>query len=106
MEASHPYDCVIQKEQRGTGDAVKPAMEKLKDFEGKVLVLLGDEPFLDLGLLEEMVGHDGPSVMAIEPESNKGLGRMVTDKNQNLLRIVEEKDCNDERTRNHFIECG
>ena len=51
IEAAAPHTCVVQKEQLGTGDAVKPAMAALKDFSGKVLVLLGDEPFVDIDIL-------------------------------------------------------
>lgn len=90
-----PHKVAIQKEQRGTGDAVKPAMEVLKDFDGKVLVLLGDEPFVDIDMLSEMVAHDGLSVMAVVSTSNQGLGRMIVDENGNLDSIIEEKDASD-----------
>jgi len=105
-EAVHPHQCVIQKQQNGTGDAVKPAMEALQDFNGQVLILLGDEPFLDRDLLQEMIDHDGASVMAIEPESNVGLGRMVTDDQLNLIRIIEEKDCNEEEYKITLCNAG
>jgi len=93
VEAAAPHQCVIQKEQLGTGDAVKPAIESLKDFDGKVLILLGDEPFVDLDILTDMIETPGASVMAIEPPSNKGLGRVVCDSDGFLDKIVEEKDC-------------
>ncbi len=87
-----PHPVVIQKEQRGTGDAVKPAVPLLKGFDGKVLILLGDEPFLDKNVLEEMIGWNGLSVMAVRPLSPKGLGRMIAHEDGTLDRIVEEKD--------------
>lgn len=90
-----PHKIAIQKEQRGTGDAVKPAMELLKNFDGKVLILLGDEPFVDGDVLSDMVAHDGCSVMAVIPPSNEGLGRMIVDKAGNLDFIVEEKDASE-----------
>lgn len=92
-DAVAPHQTVIQKQQLGTGDAVKPAMDALKDFEGKVLILLGDEPFLDQTILQEMIDTNAPTVMAVTPPSNKGLGRMVVDTQGNLQKIVEEKDC-------------
>ena len=91
-----PHETAIQREQNGTGDAVKPAMEKLKSFTGKVLILLGDEPFVDLDTVEEMVAYDELSVMAIEPPEAGSLGRMVVDENGMLDRIVEFKDCTPE----------
>jgi bifunctional UDP-N-acetylglucosamine pyrophosphorylase/glucosamine-1-phosphate N-acetyltransferase len=91
--AAHPYDCVIQKTQKGTGDAVKPALPFLKNFKGKVLVLLGDEPFLNKAVLKKMAAQDGLAVMAVRPQSTKGLGRMVVRDDGTLDTIVEEKDC-------------
>ena len=65
--ASAPHLVAYQAVQRGTGDAVKPALPHLKGFDGKVLILLGDEPFLDAAVLREMIGWNGLSVMAVRP---------------------------------------
>ena len=92
-----PYPTVVQKKQNGTGDAVKPALALLKNFDGKVLILLGDEPFVPQEAMRDMVGWDGLSVMAIEPLSPKGLGRMVVHEDGTLDRIVEDKDCTPEQ---------
>ncbi|MCI5060682.1 MAG: bifunctional UDP-N-acetylglucosamine diphosphorylase/glucosamine-1-phosphate N-acetyltransferase GlmU [Alphaproteobacteria bacterium] len=96
-DAVAPHQCVIQKEQLGTGDAVKPAMKELQGFDGKILVLMGDEPFLDLADLQNMISQDGLSVMAIEAHDPHGLGRMVLKSNGTLDKIVEEKDASDEQ---------
>lgn len=84
---------VFQKEQKGTGDAVKPALEHLKNFKGRVMILLGDEPFLELAILQQMIATDGVAVMAVSPKDISGLGRMVVDAQGYLQDIVEEKDC-------------
>lgn len=91
-----PHESVIQAKQLGTGDAVKAALPALKKFEGNVLILLGDEPFVPMNVLEEMAQHDTPCVMAIIPDSPYGLGRIVTDKRGALESIVEERDCSDD----------
>lgn len=95
VAAVAPHETVVQVEQNGTGDAVKPAMEHLKDFEGRVLILLGDEPFIDSDILEEMTAYDGLSVMGVVPPSSAGLGRMLLEGDGYLERIVEEKDCSE-----------
>lgn len=105
-EAVAPHQTVIQKEQRGTGDAVKPAIPLLKGFEGKVLILLGDEPFLDKNVLEEMIGWNGLSVMAVRPLSPKGLGRMIAHEDGTLDRIVEEKDATPEQKEIRLCNAG
>jgi bifunctional UDP-N-acetylglucosamine pyrophosphorylase / glucosamine-1-phosphate N-acetyltransferase len=101
-----PHATVIQKEQRGTGDAVKPALLLLKDFNGKVLVLMGDEPFLDREVLEEMIKWNGISVMAIRPLSPKGLGRMIVHEDGTLDSIVEEKDASEEQKEIRLCNAG
>lgn len=105
-EAVAPHQIAIQETQRGTGDAVKPALPFLKDFKGKVLILLGDEPFLDREVLEEMIGWDGLSVMAVRPLSPKGLGRMIANEDGTLDRIVEEKDATDAQKEIRLCNAG
>ena len=105
-EVIAPHARVIQKTQSGTGDAVKPALELLKDFDGKVLVLLGDEPFLDKIALEQMIATGGISVMAMTPESSTGFGRMVVRADGSLEKIVEEKDCSDEERQIDLCNAG
>lgn len=101
-----PHKTVIQKEQNGTGDAVKPAVEELKDFKGRVLVLMGDEPFLDIDVLEEMVACDDIAVMAVSPLSIEGLGRMVVNDDGTLDKIVEEKDCSESELEIELCNAG
>lgn len=101
-----PHQVAIQKEQRGTGDAVKAALPLLKDFEGKVLILLGDEPFLDADVLEEMIGWNGLSVMAVRPLSPKGLGRMIVHEDGTLDHIVEEKDATEDQKEIRLCNAG
>lgn len=105
-KASAPHQIAIQETQKGTGDAVKPALPFLKGFEGKVLILLGDEPFLDKAGLEEMIGWDGLSVMAVRPLSPKGLGRMIAHEDGTLDRIVEEKDATEEQKQIRLCNAG
>lgn len=105
-EAASPHNVVTQTTQRGTGDAVKPALPLLKGFDGKVLILLGDEPFLDKGVLEEMIGWNGLSVMAVRPLSPKGLGRMIANEDGTLDRIVEEKDATEEQKEIRLCNAG
>lgn len=105
-DAVRPHLTAIQVEQKGTGDAVKPALAHLKDFDGKVLILLGDEPFLDMSVLEEMISTDGLSVMAIEQDDPTGLGRMIVHEDGTLDSIVEEKDCTDEQREIDLCNAG
>lgn len=104
--AAAPHAIAIQEKQLGTGDAARAALPHLKDFKGKVLVLLGDEPFLDKGALEEMITWDGLSVMAVRPLSAKGLGRLIIHEDGTLDRIVEEKDATEEQKEIRLCNAG
>lgn len=101
-----PHTVAIQKEQNGTGDAVKPAMEHLKGFDGRVLVLMGDEPFLDSEILSQMVASDDIAVMAVNPPSAYGLGRMSVNKNGTLDKIIEDKDCSEKEKKITLCNAG
>ena len=90
-----------QTEQLGTGHAVKICRPLLADYQGPVLVLVGDEPLLrpkPLSDLLERQHHDqaacllGTAVM----DDPMGFGRILRDAAGRFLRIVEERDCTPE----------
>ena len=58
-------EVVLQEEQLGTGHAVDQARDALKGFEGDIVVLFGDTPFLQPETLERMLAEQS-SPMATE----------------------------------------
>ncbi len=89
----------LQTEQLGTGHAVAQALPLLDGFEGRVIVLYGDTPFISEDTLAAMIAHDADViVLGFEAADPGRYGRLVTDADGNLLRIVEFKDA-DEATR-------
>lgn len=101
-----PHDSVIQDKQNGTGDAVAAALPALDGFDGNVLILLGDEPFVPVNVLAEMAAHHEPSVMAILPDDPTGLGRMVMNENGTLDAIVEDQDCTQDQREIYVCNAG
>jgi bifunctional UDP-N-acetylglucosamine pyrophosphorylase/glucosamine-1-phosphate N-acetyltransferase len=91
--AVSPHVTAIQETQNGTADAVKPALEHLKDFDGQVLIVMGDEPFVPVDALGDMAARGGLSVMAFETDMPDGLGRVVLNDDGTFGTIVEDKDC-------------
>jgi bifunctional UDP-N-acetylglucosamine pyrophosphorylase/glucosamine-1-phosphate N-acetyltransferase len=91
-----PHATVIQKSQKGTGDAVKAAMPALKNFKGSdVLVLFGDVPLLHVEDLKALVASrkkSGIAIAAMRPAVPGPYGRIVLNKNGTLKKIVEAKD--------------
>ncbi|WP_225409966.1 bifunctional UDP-N-acetylglucosamine diphosphorylase/glucosamine-1-phosphate N-acetyltransferase GlmU [Stigmatella hybrida] len=91
----------LQKEQRGTADAVRSAEAALKEFSGRVLILYGDVPLLRRETLEALVAaHEagkGPlSLVATTLEDPTGYGRVIREGGK-VTRIVEHKDCTPEQ---------
>lgn len=89
---------VLQEEQLGTGHAVMQAKPALEGFEGTVIVLYGDTPFIRPETLEAMVAaradHDVVVLGFDTPEPGR-YGRLKMD-GDILTAIVEFKDASDE----------
>ncbi len=83
---------VLQNEQLGTGHAVLQAADALAGFDGKVIVLYGDTPFVKPETLSAMLEASADVVvLGFEPKDPGRYGRLVTD-GTSLERIVEFKD--------------
>jgi bifunctional UDP-N-acetylglucosamine pyrophosphorylase/glucosamine-1-phosphate N-acetyltransferase len=86
---------VLQSERLGTGHAVLQAQGLFGDYDGDVLVLFGDTPFVTPETLQRMQDARRRADLVVlgfeaaDPEAR--YGRLVTEGDQ-LLRIVEWKD--------------
>jgi len=104
-------EMVLQPQQRGTGDAVRCAIEADDTLEGRVLVLYGDCPLIPKPLLHDLVdrseraGADLGLVTAalIDPT---GYGRIVRNKAGQVTQIVEERDCSEDERRIQEVNPG
>lgn len=112
VDAVKPHQIAIQKNQSGTGDAVKSALPYLKGFKGDVLVLLGDAPLISPETMEDLIetknfeAISGLSVLGIELEDPTGYGRLIADDDGQLVGIVEHKDCTEEQLACNVINTG
>lgn len=83
----------LQTEQLGTGHAVAQALPLLHGFEGRVIVLYGDTPFIQPETLEALAASDADvGVLGFEAADPGRYGRLVTAGGRTLERIVEFKD--------------
>ena len=87
-----------QAEQKGTAHAVQQAEGVLAGFDGNILILYGDTPFVAADTLTEMLARlDGPDapavvVLASSPDDPKAYGRVILGKGDTIAKMVEYKD--------------
>ena len=112
VEAVLPEDAgpVLQKEQLGTGDAVRVALEALEgEEEGVLLVVNGDGPLISDRTLGELVERHlsaqvGATVLVARLDDPGGLGRVVED--AGVVRIVEERDASEAEREIQLVNLG
>ncbi|WP_255780213.1 bifunctional UDP-N-acetylglucosamine diphosphorylase/glucosamine-1-phosphate N-acetyltransferase GlmU [Dactylosporangium sp. AC04546] len=88
---------VTQAEQRGTGHAVRIALDANPELTGTVVVLNGDIPLLRAETLAALVHtHEttkaAATVLTAEVADPTGLGRIVRNRGGEFSAIVEERD--------------
>lgn len=102
---------VRQTEQRGTGHAVRTALEAVPEATGTVVVLNGDIPLLRRRTVTDLVrAHESAgaaaTVLAAEVADPTGLGRIVRGADGTLRGIVEERDATEEQRALREINAG
>jgi UDP-N-acetylglucosamine diphosphorylase/glucosamine-1-phosphate N-acetyltransferase len=91
------YKFVLQKEQLGTGHAVMQTEAELSDFDGDVLILCGDMPFLRSATLEELIRRHREAeakctLLALKSKEAKDFGRVFHNTDGSVERIIEDRD--------------
>jgi bifunctional UDP-N-acetylglucosamine pyrophosphorylase / glucosamine-1-phosphate N-acetyltransferase len=90
-------ELAVQDPQLGTGHAVQQAEAALAGFDGDVLILYGDVPFVPEATMRAMIDRlnaaDAPAVvvLAFEPDDAQHYGRVITDGDR-VTKMVEHKD--------------
>jgi bifunctional UDP-N-acetylglucosamine pyrophosphorylase/glucosamine-1-phosphate N-acetyltransferase len=105
--ASDDLHFVLQEPQLGTGHAVMQAVPVLNDDE-PTLVLYGDVPLTSISTLKSLAakaGKDKLAVLTIELDDPSGYGRIVREQ-QRIVRIVEQKDADDNERKIREINTG
>jgi bifunctional UDP-N-acetylglucosamine pyrophosphorylase/glucosamine-1-phosphate N-acetyltransferase len=91
-------EIVVQDPQEGTGHAVRQAEAALAEFEGDVLILYGDVPFVSAATMRAMLGRlhgpDAPPtvVLAFRAADPGAYGRVISEDGRTIAKMVEFKD--------------
>lgn len=112
LYAIHDIAYVNQPEPLGTGHAIKCTLPYIKDTD-KVIILNGDTPIITENILRNVMTYREPTtsrtlmtIIAGTMENPTGYGRMICNESQNLLYIVEEKDCNEDERKVKIVNSG
>ena len=103
-----PVQWIEQKEQLGTGHAVMQVLPTIPDHH-HVLVLYGDVPLITENTLRDLI-HDSSSqalnILVTKRQNPTGYGRIIRNKNGNIVAIVEHKDATEEQRQINEINTG
>jgi bifunctional UDP-N-acetylglucosamine pyrophosphorylase/glucosamine-1-phosphate N-acetyltransferase len=102
---------VLQAEQRGTGHAVRVALDAVPDDDGPVVVLNGDLPLIRPGTLRALVteheaARAGVTLLTAEVADPGGAGRIVRGEGGAVARIVEQRDASPAELAINEINAG
>lgn len=96
--AGRDVTVAFQPEQKGTGHAVQQAADALAGYDGPVLILYGDTPFVETETLRRMLdrldGDDGPGVVVLAscPADPAKYGRIILGEGDQIAKMVEFRD--------------
>ena len=102
---------VEQTQQLGTGHAIQQLLPHLQGYQGDLLVLNGDAPLLRAETLAKLLAihqsHKNEATLLTANLPNpKGYGRVFCNGDNQVMQIVEDRDCNDAQRQNHRINAG
>lgn len=101
---------VNQPDALGTGHAIQCARPYLlgQPETDRVLILSGDVPLLKSETMKSVMSKTTESVtiMTSTAANPIGYGRIITDENAGFLKIVEEKDCDDQEREIDVVNAG
>lgn len=94
-----PGSTAIQDPPLGTAHAVRAAETALSGFDGDVIILYGDAPFVTPARIQEMfalrTAKGGIVALGFTAADPTGYGRMIRADDGTLARIVEHKDASE-----------
>ncbi|WP_232003557.1 bifunctional UDP-N-acetylglucosamine diphosphorylase/glucosamine-1-phosphate N-acetyltransferase GlmU [Sphingopyxis sp. FD7] len=105
-------ELAVQEPQLGTGHAVQQAERALADFDGDVLILYGDVPFVPAATMRRMVDRlhadDEPAVVVLTFFTGypHHYGRVIEAEGDRIAKMVEYKDATETERQCQICNSG
>ena len=101
----------LQREQRGTGDAVRAAQAHFRGFRGDVLIVCGDTPLLTTETLAGFVQIHRTrqaivSVLVVRLDDPAQYGRAIRTNDGQVIKIVEVRDASEQERTVQEVSTG
>lgn len=99
---------VCQKEQLGTGHALKCALDQIES-KANTLVLYGDTPLINKDALDLLLNNMDKCAMSLLTtiiDDPFGYGRIIRADDNSILKIVEQKDADAKTLQIHEVNTG
>lgn len=102
---------VRQPQQLGTGHAVLQAADKLQNFTGDIIILMGDAPLISSQHLQALLNAHASqqntitvgAALAADPT---GCGRIIRNSAGDFIKITEQKDASPDELKINEINAG
>lgn len=91
----------------GTGDAIKVSLDCYNDNE-QVIILNGDMPLINSTIIHNFHQQtkENNALIISKLENPFGYGRIIVNENKQILKIVEEKDCDEKEKKISLVNTG
>lgn len=101
----------FQQKQLGTGHAVMCAKDFLRGKKGSVAIFTGDAPLITSETIAKLFdfhenGRYKATIVTSIVDNPEGYGRIIRQKDGQVCKIVEHKDCNEEELKVNEINSG
>jgi len=106
---NYPVEWVYQKEQFGTAHAVMQVLPHFKNPQEKVLILYGDMPLISPKTLKDLIEKTSQADLGLLTavfDEPKGFGRILRNQSNRVIKIIEEKDADENQKKIKEINPG
>ncbi len=108
VNKSDKIEYIIQEDALGTGHAIKCCLDKLSNYPNEqTLILSGDVPLISINTLNNLLSDTGINkILVTKLDYPYGCGRIIINSQNQIIKIVEEKDCSDIQKLINLVNCG